>query len=113
MARGMPILLVTVAGRKTGTPSTTPVLYFRDGDAFVVTGSGGGSVEPQWFRNLRKAATASIEVGSERMDVSVRIARDDEYRRLWERLLEVGPFFEGYRTKAGRDMPIAVLTPIR
>ena len=50
--RGMPVLLITVPGRKTGDPHTTPVLYFEDDGKFLVTGSGSGSVEePQWFKN--------------------------------------------------------------
>jgi F420H(2)-dependent quinone reductase len=53
--RGMPVLLITVAGRKTGTKRTNPVLYFEDDGKYVVTGSNGGSAkEPQWFQNLRR-----------------------------------------------------------
>ena len=53
--RGVPVLLLTVAGRKTGAMHTTPVSYFEDDGRFIVTGSAGGSAsEPQWFRNLRR-----------------------------------------------------------
>src|SRR2546430_932678 len=62
--RGVPVLLLTVAGRKTGAAHTTPVAYFEDNGRFVVTGSAGGSPsDPQWFQNLRHADRAVIEVG--------------------------------------------------
>src|SRR5689334_21713959 len=54
--RGYPVLLLTVAGRRTGVEHPTPVGYFEDNGRYVVTGSAGGSPsEPQWFRNLRHA----------------------------------------------------------
>jgi deazaflavin-dependent oxidoreductase (nitroreductase family) len=111
--RGMPVLLLTVAGRSSGTLRTSPVGYFRDGGAYVVCGSAGGAAaEPQWFRNLRHADTAVIEVGDERIEVDVEVAHDAERDRLWRRLLEVAPFFGGYEARAaGRVIPLAALTP--
>ena len=73
--RGVPVLLLTVPGRKTGVEHTTAVSYFKDDGSFVVTGSAGGAAsDPQWFRNLRRADQAVIEVGPKRIDVSVSIA---------------------------------------
>ena len=111
--KGMPILLLTVAGRSSGTLRTSPVGYFLDDGSYVVCGSAGGAAaEPQWFRNLRHADTATIEVGDERMEVDVHVAHGDERDRLWRRLLEVAPFFGGYEAKAaGRVIPLAALTP--
>ena len=111
--KGMPILLLTVAGRSSGTLRTSPVGYFLDDGSYVVCGSAGGAAaEPQWFRNLRHADTATIEVGDERMEVDVHVAHGDERDRLWRRLLEVAPFFGGYEAKAaGRFIPLAALTP--
>jgi deazaflavin-dependent oxidoreductase (nitroreductase family) len=78
----------------------------------VCGSAGGAAAEPQWFRNLRHADTATIEVGDERMEVDVHVAHGDERDRLWRRLLEVAPFFGGYEAKAaGRVIPLAALTP--
>lgn len=110
--RGVPVLLLTVAGRKTGHPHTTPVSYFEDGGHFVVTGSAGGAAaEPQWFRNLRGADRAVIEVGRSRMDVTVAIAEPEEHKVLWQKLLTRAPFFAKYQAKVEREIPMAVLTP--
>ncbi|MBA3339203.1 MAG: nitroreductase family deazaflavin-dependent oxidoreductase [Geodermatophilaceae bacterium] len=109
--RGIPLLLLTVAGRKTGAKHTVPVSYFEDDGRYVVTGSAGGTpAEPQWFRNLRQAEKATIEVGPKRMEVSVAVAGPDEHKILWEKLIAKAPFFAKYETKAGREIPMATLT---
>jgi deazaflavin-dependent oxidoreductase (nitroreductase family) len=110
--RGVPVLLLTVVGRKTRVEHTTPVSYIEDGGRFIVTGSGGGSPsDPQWFRNLRRADRAVIEVGPRRIDVTVAIAGPDEHKVLWEQLLARAPFFGKYQAKVEREIPMAVLTP--
>ena len=110
--RGVPVLLLTVAGRKTGAEHTTAVSYFKDGGSFVVTGSAGGSPsEPQWFRNLRRADHAVIEVGPRRIVVKVAIAGPEEHPVLWQKLIADAPFFDKYQTKVEREIPMAILTP--
>jgi deazaflavin-dependent oxidoreductase (nitroreductase family) len=110
--RGMPVLLITIPGRKTGEPHTTPVLYFDDDGKFVVTGSGAGSAqEPQWFKNLRRTDQAEIEIGRRRTPVDVAIASDEERGILWQRLLLRAPFFADYQKKVERQIPMAILTP--
>lgn len=112
--RGVPVLLLTVAGRKTGADHTTAVSYFDDGGNFVVTGSAGGlKSEPQWFRNLRQAEQAVIEVGSRRTQVTVSVAGPEEHTILWEKLIAQAPFFAGYQAKVEREIPMAVLTPVQ
>jgi deazaflavin-dependent oxidoreductase (nitroreductase family) len=110
--RGLPVLLLTAPGRKTGTPHTAPVSYLRDADRYVVTGSAGGQpAEPQWFRNLRATERADVEVGNERITVAVRIATPDEHATLWAQLVAKAPFFATYQTKVQRQIPMAILTP--
>lgn len=110
--RGMPVLLLEVAGRKTGAKHTTPVSYFEDEGRYIVTGSAGGAAsEPQWFRNLRKAEHAQIEVGPRRIPVSVAIADSHERDVLWTKLLTQAPFFADYQAKVERRIPMAILTP--
>jgi F420H(2)-dependent quinone reductase len=109
--RGMPVLLITVAGRKTGEPHTTPVLYFEDDGKFLVTGSGSGSVkEPQWFKNLRHTEQAEIDIGRRKIPVNVAIASDEQRGILWQRLLLRAPFFADYQRKVERQIPMAILT---
>jgi F420H(2)-dependent quinone reductase len=111
--RGMPVLLITVAGRKTGDKHTNPVLYLEDDGKYVVTGSGAGSAEePQWFKNLRRTDQAEIEVGRRHLPVSVEITDGAGREVLWQRLLVRAPFFADYQKKVERPIPMAVLTPM-
>ena len=111
--RGLRVMLLTVPGRKSGLPRTTAVSYIRDGDSYVVTGSGGGrQAEPQWFRNLRAADRAEIETGPTRIPVSVQIASAAQREVLWRQLLSQAPFFAKYQAKVQREIPMAVLSPI-
>jgi deazaflavin-dependent oxidoreductase (nitroreductase family) len=111
--RGMPVLLLTVRGRKSGAKHTTPVLYLEDDGTYLVTGSGAGSAkEPQWFQNLRRADEAEIEVGRRRLGVRVAVADGARREVLWQKLLVHAPFFADYQTKAERQIPMAVLTPV-
>ena len=110
--RGLPVCLLTVPGRKTGTPRTTPIVYLeRDGDWLVVGSAGGAKADPQWFRNLRTADRATLEIGDRKHEVSVHITEGEEQNVHWAWLVEQAPFFDGYRKKSGRTIPIAVLTP--
>jgi len=110
--RGVRVLLLTVAGRKTGVEHTTAVSYFEDAGSFIVTGSAGGSPsEPQWFKNQRHADRAVIEVGPTRIDVTVEIVGPEEHINLWNKLIAVAPFFAKYQTEVEREIPMAILTP--
>jgi F420H(2)-dependent quinone reductase len=109
---GTRVLLLTVAGRKTGVKHTTVVAFIEDGGRFVVAGSAGGSPsEPQWFRNLRSADRAEIEVGPRRLGAAVAVAAPDEREVLWRQLVGQAPSFAAYQAKLDRVIPLAILTP--
>jgi len=114
-AKGVDVLLLTVAGRRTGKPHTVPVAYLEHGDGYLVTGSGGGMRdEPQWFRNLRSAdgAEVEIEIGRTRTPAVVHVSQDDERDALWhDVVLARAPFFAKYQDKSGREIPVATLVP--
>ena len=113
-AKGLPVLLITVPGRRTGKPTTVPVAYFEYDGRYVVTGSAGGSKpDPQWFRNLRAAAVARIQIGDSHYDVQAQVAEGADRDRLWQDIvLARAPFFAKYEQKAGRIIPVAVLSPL-
>jgi deazaflavin-dependent oxidoreductase (nitroreductase family) len=113
-AKGLPVLLITVPGRKTGTPHSAPVAYFEDDGRYVVTGSAGGmKADPQWFRNLRVAHRVRIQLGDRQYDAEARVAEGADRDRLWaDVVLARAPFFAKYEEKAGRSIPVAVLSPV-
>lgn len=80
----------------------------------MVCGSGGGSqLEPQWFRNLRRAAEGTVRINADTQTVAIRVPDRAERDRLWaEVVLPRDPFFLEYERKAARLIPLALLTPV-
>lgn len=110
--RGMPLLLLTTVGRKTGQQRVTPVMYIRDGTNYVITASNGGAAKhPGWFVNLRAHPHVTIEVDGLTRRVMAHQANAEEKIRLWAQLVEQAPFFEGYKKKTTRDIPMVILQP--
>lgn len=74
--------------------------------------AGGMPQEPQWFRNLRVADRAEIEIGRERRTVSIRVLTSPERDVAWRDIVVARcPPFAKYETKTTRTIPIALLTP--
>ena len=110
--RGMPILLLTTVGRKSGKAHTIPVMYFRDGDRFVITASNNGRLRhPAWFHNLKNAPQVEMEIPGKHLMATPTIATEQEHDRLWPQLVAQAPFFEGYRKRAPRPIPMVLLQP--
>ncbi len=108
--RGMPVLLLTTVGRKTGKQHVTPVMYLRDGENYVVTASNNGADKhPGWFVNLQSNPQTTIEVGNMTRGVLAHQASPEEKKRLWTQLVEQAPFFEDYQKKTTRDIPMVIL----
>jgi deazaflavin-dependent oxidoreductase (nitroreductase family) len=109
---GVPILLLTTIGRKTGQPRTTPLIHARDGDDYLVVASMGGAPEhPNWYRNLLADPSARIQVRSEHVDVEARTASEDEKPRLGGIVSEQWPNYDVYQTRTDRVIPVVVLSP--
>lgn len=105
-------VLVDHVGRRSGTKRTTPLLYLDDGEDVVIVASKGGSHKhPAWWLNLREMGETEIQVGSEHRRVTVREATPEEKERLWPRLVEIWPSYEGYQKRTERQIPLAILSP--
>ena len=109
---GLPLLLLTVPGRRTGALYTVPVAYFEhDGKHLVVgTGMGGSKATPQWFRNLTAAGAGRIRVGDQDHDVEARLVSAAEREELWPVIAARAPHFDKWQERIGRSFPVAVLT---
>ena len=110
---GSLVLLLTVAGRKSGQPHTVPVAYVeRDGDYYLAATAGGQPKEPQWIRNLRAASSATVEVGRDRKAVSVEVLGGSDSDAAWKDVIVATyPSFAPYEAKSGRRIAVARLTP--
>lgn len=111
--KGTTIGLLTVPGRNTGIPRTVAIGFFPYGTGYLVAGSGSGSrQDPQWFRNLKAAPHAQIQIGATHINADVRVTGNTERDTLWHQvILPQAPSRRRYEKKAARVIPIAVLTP--
>lgn len=110
--RGMPILLLTTVGKKTGRRRTTPLMYFQSGGNYVITASNNGrDNHPAWFFNLQAAPQVQIEVPGKVLNASAAVATQSEHDRLWPQLVSKAHFFEAYQQNTSRPIPMVILKP--
>ncbi len=108
----VPILLLEHRGRKTGKLRTTPLVYLRDGDRYVVVASQAGRpTHPLWFRNLEADARATAQVGRDRVPVLAHTAGPQERAELWPRLVDLYADYNSYQSWTDRQIPVVVLEP--
>lgn len=107
------VLMLTTPGRRTGLPRSTCVRYLETADGFVVWGTGAGSRrDPDWFRNLRAAQVADVQVRGARMLVRPRELLGEERDSTWnDVVLARAPRVARYARRAARTIPVAVLEP--
>lgn len=112
-SRDVHVLLITSPGRRTGLPRSTCVRYLDSDEGYVVWGSGSGSPrDPDWFLNLRHTDVATVQVRARRLLVSPRELLGSERDRVWnDVVLTQAPEVARYARRAGRTIPVAVLTP--
>lgn len=105
-----PMLLLSTIGRRSRQLRTTPLMYMRDGDDFVVVGSNGGRPQPPaWFLNLQADPKATVRVGRCKLGVVADIAGSDETAELWPRLREFYDGWSYYQTLTDRELPVVRL----
>jgi deazaflavin-dependent oxidoreductase (nitroreductase family) len=107
------VLMITTPGRRTGVLRSTCVRYLETPDGFIVWGTASGAPsDPDWFRNLRKARSADVQIGAETFGASPRELLGDERDAAWNNVvLAQAPEVEKYAQRAGRTIPVAVLQP--
>lgn len=110
---GMPVLMLTTTGRKSGQPRetmlTTPL---QDGDRIMLVASkGGDDRNPAWFLNLRDDPRVQVTMNGRTTPMTARAADADEKAELWPRIVADHDNYAGYQRKTERDIPVVVLEP--
>jgi deazaflavin-dependent oxidoreductase (nitroreductase family) len=107
--QGMPLLLLTTTGNKTGRTITKPLAYSKDGERiFVIASFAGSPHDPAWFVNLTANPSVTVEVGTERFPVLARIAKGEERDRLFKLQADKMNIFYDYQKKTTRQIPVVV-----
>jgi deazaflavin-dependent oxidoreductase (nitroreductase family) len=109
---GVPTLLLTTVGRRTGESRTSALIFGRDGDDYLVVASMGGMPQhPAWYLNLTANPRVEIQVRADRMSALARTAASDEKPRLWRIMRDLWPNYDAYQARTDREIPVVVLTP--
>ncbi len=109
---GMTMLLLHHAGAKSGQERINPLAYNRDKGRYVVFASKGGApANPAWYHNVKANPNVTIEVGTQTIQAVASEATGEERDRLYRAQVERVPQFGEYEQKAGRVIPVIVLTP--
>ena len=107
---GLPIVVVTSRGNKTGKLRKTPLMRVEhNGEYALVASRGGAPTHPVWYYNLKADPRAvSIQDGGQPFDVEVREASGSERDLWWQRAVQAYPPYAEYQTKTKRQIPVFV-----
>ena len=110
---GLPVIIVTNRGNKTGAVRKTPLMRVKDGDNYVLVASRGGApTHPVWVYNLRADSSVEIRDEIEVYSMTVREVEDDgERARLWDIAVEAFPPYAEYQERTSRRIPVFVAEP--
>jgi deazaflavin-dependent oxidoreductase (nitroreductase family) len=107
---GVPALLLTTRGRRSGKLRRTALFYGQDKDRYLLVASNGGArSHPAWYLNLVDQPEVEIQVGAERFAARARSATAEEKPDLWQKMVALFPLYASYQAKAGRDIPLVIV----
>lgn len=108
--KGMPVMLLTTTGAKSGRTITKPLVYTKDGNRVVIVASfAGGPKNPPWYHNLLKNPLATVEIGTEKFQARATPTSGEERTRLFKQHASAMPIFNDYEKKTTREIPVLVL----
>ncbi len=114
--RGITTLLLTTRGRKSGKLRRTALIYGQaEGNYLLVASNGGSDNHPLWYLNLSENPEVELQVGAEKFTAHAHTANAEEKARLWPIMSKIFPNYDAYQEKAGkagRDIPLVILTPV-
>tara|TARA_B100001013_G_scaffold342545_1_gene268659 strand:+ start:825 stop:1256 length:432 start_codon:yes stop_codon:yes gene_type:complete len=108
--RGLPVVIVTNQGCKTGAIRKTPLMRVVDGTNYILIASKGGAPKhPVWYYNLKANPVVEIRDGVTVYEMEVReVENSEERRRLWDIAVEAYPPYKEYQKKTERLIPVFI-----
>jgi deazaflavin-dependent oxidoreductase (nitroreductase family) len=109
---GIPVLLLTTTGRKSGQPRTAPLIFIEDGENVIIVASQGGlPKDPLWYKNLQATPECEVQIKRRKRKMLARTTSSEERDRLWPKLVAHYPDFASYATWTDRVIPVVILEP--
>jgi deazaflavin-dependent oxidoreductase (nitroreductase family) len=111
-AGGLPTLLLTTVGRKTGQPRTVPLPYFPHADGWAIVASFAGNAKnPAWYDNLVATPEVHLQIRRRRVQAIARPAGPGDRPAIWAAIVASAPMYADYQRKTEREIPVVVLRP--
>ena len=111
--KGVPVIILTTTGRRTGAIRKSPLMRVKDGDKYAVVASKGGAPEnPVWYLNIKDNPTVQLQDGAEKKTYRAHVAAGSEREEWWGKASAVWPDYNEYQKKTSREIPLLVLTPV-
>lgn len=110
---GLPVVIVTMIGARTGMVRKTPVMRVESGGCYAVVASvGGAPYNPAWYHNLCANPHVELQDGAAKRDYLARELTGDERATWWQRAVEAFPSYATYQRKTPREIPVLLLEPV-
>ncbi|WP_297550269.1 nitroreductase family deazaflavin-dependent oxidoreductase [Amycolatopsis sp.] len=107
---GVPALVLTTTGRKTGQERKFALIYQEiDGKHVIVASKGGAEQHPGWYFNLLEHPEVKVQVKADKYTARARTAEGEERAKLWPLMAKVWPDYDEYQKKTDREIPVVVL----
>ena len=107
---GVPTLLFTTRGRKSGEPRTNPIIFTPVGDKYVIVASKGGSpTHPAWYLNILEDPNIEVQVKADKFKAAARTAESPEREELWAEAVKAWPNYDVYQSRTDRKIPVVVI----
>lgn len=107
---GVPALVLTTTGRKSGQERKFALIYQEVDGAYVIVASKGGAPKhPGWYLNLQANPEVTVQVKADRFTAKARTADAEERAKLWPVMAKVWPAYDEYQQKTDREIPVVVL----
>ena len=110
---GMPVVMLTTTGRKSGQPRTTMLTspLQEDGKVVLVASYGGDDRNPAWFLNLRDNPDVELTMDGSTRKMRAHVATPEERAELWPRVTKDHANYAGYQRRTEREIPLVILEP--
>jgi len=107
---GLPVLLLTTTGKRSGQPRTKPLCYFEDGQDLVLIASNGGSDNhPAWYLNLKNDPRVRLRIRDAEFPAVAEVSDSANRERLWRELISLSPYYIRYGNRTKRQIPMILL----
>jgi deazaflavin-dependent oxidoreductase (nitroreductase family) len=108
--RGMPVVLLTMRGRKSGKLRKVPLMRVEHDGVYAAVGSmGGAPTDPQWVANIVADPHLQLQDGPKVIEVTAREVHGEEKALWWERAVAAYPDYADYQLRTERQIPVFVL----